>query len=220
MADSSSYLVCNTCGTQHPTPDRAALTTCFICDDPRQYTPPAGQSFTTLSALRSAGDRRNDFRPFPGEDNANPRFTSIVTTPQFAIGQRAVLIRTPRGNVLWDCVTYLDDETAKRVDALGGIQAMVISHPHFYSAHLEWAERFGCKVYLAAEDKQWLARRSERQVFLEGVETRIEVAGEDSRVRVIKLGGHFPGSCELFLSLLLWSFPSWRCRDSELLTTG
>ena len=202
MADSSSYLVCNTCGTQHPTPDRTALTTCFICDDPRQYTPPAGQSFTTLSALREAGNRHNEFRPFPGgdEDPANPRFTSIVTVPQFAIGQRAVLIRTPRCNVLWDCVTYLDDETAARVDALGGVQAMVISHPHFYSAHLEWAERFGCSVYLAAEDERWLARRSEaRQVFLGEVETRIEVAGQDTGVRVIQLGGHFPGSCKCCL---------------------
>ena len=192
---SSSYLVCNTCGTQHRTPDRAFLTTCFICDDPRQYVPPSGQSFTTLSALRAAGDRRNGFRPFPGD----ARFTGIATTPQFAIGQRAVLVRTPKGNVLWDCVTYLDDETVERVNALGGIQAIVISHPHFYSSHLDWAERFRCRVYLAAEDKRWLARQSdERHVFLEDVETRIEIDGEDTGVKVIKLGGHFPGSCKSF----------------------
>ncbi|KAK4129401.1 hypothetical protein N657DRAFT_640019 [Parathielavia appendiculata] len=194
MADSSLYLVCNTCGTQHPTSDRSALTTCFICDDPRQYTPPSGQSFTTLSALRSEKERRNEFHPFPGD----PRFTSIVTVPKFAIGQRAILIQTPRGNVLWDCVTFLDDETVRRVRAMGGIRAMVISHPHFYSSHLEWAEAFGCPVYLAAEDRRWLARRSqESQEFLEVVETRVEVDGEDTGVRVIKLGGHFPGSLVL-----------------------
>ncbi len=200
--DSSSYLVCNTCGTQHSTTDRASLTTCFICDDPRQYVPPSGQSFTTLSTLRAAGDRRNDFRPFSGD----ARFTGITTTPQFAIGQRAILIRTPKGNVLWDCITYLDDETVEQVNALGGIRAMVISHPHFYSSHLEWAERFGCRVYLAAEDKRWLARRSdERQVFLDEVETRIEIGGEDTGVRVIKLGGHFPGSCKSFcVFLIVW----------------
>jgi glyoxylase-like metal-dependent hydrolase (beta-lactamase superfamily II) len=125
-----------------------------------------------------------------------------VTTPKFAIGHRAILIQTPKGNVLWDCVTYLDDETVDRIKGMGGIQAMVISHPHFYSSHLEWSERFDCKVYLAAEDKQWLARRSdERQVFLEEVETRVMVDGEDTGVRVVKLGGHFPGSCEFCLVL-------------------
>ncbi|KAK4242685.1 beta-lactamase-like protein [Achaetomium macrosporum] len=196
MTDTSSYLVCNTCGTQHPTAERTALTTCFICDDPRQYTPPSGQSFTTLSALRSAGDgRHNGFGPFIKDD---PRFTHIVTKPKFAIGQRAILIRTPKGNVLWDCITYIDDDTVTRIKEMGGIQAMVISHPHFYSTHLEWAERFGCRVYLAREDQKWLARRDEeRQVFLDAVETRVEINGEDTGVRVIKLGGHFPGSLVL-----------------------
>lgn len=205
---SSSYLVCNACGTQHATANRTALTTCFICDDPRQYTPPSGQSFTTLSTLRDAGGHHNEFHPYPPSPSSSsastfiesaghqPLFTSIRTAPQFAIGQRAMLIATPAGNVLWDCVAYLDEATVGKVQDMGGIKAMVISHPHFYSTHLEWAERFGCPVYLAAEDKGWLARRSEaRQVFLVETETRIVVDGVDTGVRVIKLGGHFPGSC-------------------------
>lgn len=196
MTDSSTYLVCNTCGTQHATADRAALTTCFICDDPRQYMPPEGQSFTTLALMRESGVRHNGFLPVRSKTDAQTPFTSIVTAPSFAIGQRALLIQTPRGNVLWDCITYLDDATAERIDQMGGLQAIVISHPHFYSSHLEWAERFDCPVHLAAEDREWLARRSSRrQVFLDQVETRIEVDGHDTGVRAIKLGGHFPGSC-------------------------
>ncbi|KAL2023621.1 hypothetical protein VTK56DRAFT_1778 [Thermocarpiscus australiensis] len=195
MTDSLSYLICTACGTQHPTSDPTALTTCFICDDPRQFTPPTGQSFTTLAALRQANQHRNEFHPFPSGDL---RFTSIVTEPRFAIGQRAILVRTPAGNVLWDCVSYLDDATAERIARAGGIQAIVVSHPHFYATHLEWAERFDCPVYLAAEDRQWLARRDpKRQVFLERTETRIEVGGRDTGVRVVKLGGHFPGSLVL-----------------------
>jgi hypothetical protein len=213
MTDTSLYLVCNTCGTQHPTADRAALTTCFICDDPRQYTPPSGQSFTTLAELRSsasAGEdqqqrRHNEFHPLIKDDAL--RFTRIVTKPAFAIGQRAILIRTPKGNVLWDCVAYIDDDTVARVKEMGGIQAMVISHPHFYSTHLEWAERFGCPVYLAREDREWLARRDEkRQVSLDGIETKVEINGEDTGVRVVKLGGHFPGSCECPFLLSFFSF--------------
>lgn len=34
---------------------------------------------------------------------------------KFAIGQRAILIQTPSGNVLWDCITLLDQETVDKV---------------------------------------------------------------------------------------------------------
>lgn len=36
-------------------------------------------------------------------------------TSKFAIGQRAILLLTPHGNVLWDCITYLDQETVDKV---------------------------------------------------------------------------------------------------------
>ncbi|KAK4105672.1 hypothetical protein N658DRAFT_503779 [Parathielavia hyrcaniae] len=182
MADSSLFLICNACGTQYATSDRNALTTCFICDDPRQYTPPSGQTFTTLSALRAEPERHNEFHPFPSSSSSSSaRFTSIVTVPKLAIGQRAILIHTPGATCC-------------------GVQAMVVSHPYFYSSHLEWAEALDCTAYLAAEDApRWLARRSSgaRQVLLDRVETRVEVDGEDTGVRIVKLGGHFPGSLVL-----------------------
>jgi hypothetical protein len=34
------------------------------------------------------------------------------------------------------------------VEKLGGIQAIVISHPHFYSAMCAWGLRFGAPVYV------------------------------------------------------------------------
>ena len=43
--------------------------------------------------------------------------------PKFAIGQRAILLRTEHGNVLWDCLSYVDDATVEKVGetyALGG----------------------------------------------------------------------------------------------------
>ncbi|KAK4136600.1 hypothetical protein BT67DRAFT_416808 [Trichocladium antarcticum] len=195
MTDSLSYLICTTCGTQHPTADRAALTTCFICDDPRQFTPASGPSFTTLTTLTTNGAHHNEFHPVPSD----PRLTAITTVPPFGIGQRAILVRTPRGNILWDCVSYLDDATAADVAARGGLAAIVISHPHFYGTHAEWAARFRCPVYVAGEDRGWLARRSARQVFIEeGVgEMRVEVDGGDTGARAVKLGGHFPGSMVL-----------------------
>ncbi|KAI0859630.1 beta-lactamase-like protein [Xylaria cubensis] len=184
------WLVCKTCGTQFPTDDKHKVTTCLICDDPRQYVPPSGQFFTSLDELRSTGEHKNIFTPLPGDPKG--RFVGINTQPKVAIGQRAILVQTPEGNVLWDCITLLDDETIKKIKDLGGLKAIVISHPHYYSTHLEWARAFDCPVYLAAEDKEWLTEHdATRQVFVTDIET--EVFG----TKVLKLGGHFPGSLVL-----------------------
>ncbi|KAI8964585.1 beta-lactamase-like protein [Daldinia sp. FL1419] len=183
-----SWLVCTACGTQFPTTNKQELKTCFICDDPRQFTPPTGQAFTTLDEIRP--NAKNVWSPFEGYD----KFISIHTEPKVAIGQRAVLIKTPVGNVLWDCLTLIDDETIDKIKSLGGLKAIAISHPHYYSTHVEWARAFDCPVYLAAEDKQWTTQSSAHQVFVTETELDLRVDGASSGVKVLKLGGHFPGS--------------------------
>lgn len=189
-AASYSWLVCLTCGTQFPTSDRTAVKTCHICDDPRQFVPPSGQAFTTLGELIKA--HKNEFVPH-AED---PTITFISTTPKLCIGQRAALIQTPRGNILWDCIALLDEETIGRIEAVGGLEAIVISHPHFYSTHVQWARAFKCPVYLASEDKEWATMDSSHQVLITETETEIEGTG----IKAIKLGGHFPGSMVLLSS--------------------
>ncbi|CAK7268417.1 hypothetical protein SEPCBS119000_003053 [Sporothrix epigloea] len=181
-------LVCTACGTQFPITDRARLPSCRICDDPRQFTPPTGQAFVTMADVRR--DYRNIWHPATGGDE---RLTSIASEPKLAIGQRAILVRTPSGNILWDCLTLLDEETLTRIRELGGLQAIVISHPHYYSSHTEWAEAFGCPVYLRSEDREWTVQQSPRQVFWEGNDVQT-VLGKDSNALAIRLGGHFPGS--------------------------
>ncbi|KAI0160518.1 beta-lactamase-like protein [Xylariaceae sp. FL1272] len=182
----TDWLVCNACGTQFPTSERSKLATCFICDDPRQFTPPSGQSFTTLTSLRST--HKNTFTPLASDPE---NIISIATTPKFAIGQRAIFIRTSKGNVLWDCITLLDSDTITKIKSLGGLSGIIISHPHYYTTHLEWASAFSCPVYLASEDSPWLAQRSPSQIFINGTATPI------LGTTVLKLGGHFPGSLVL-----------------------
>ncbi|EEU48972.1 uncharacterized protein NECHADRAFT_103278 [Fusarium vanettenii 77-13-4] len=182
----ATWLVCVTCGTQFPTDDRSKVKTCHICDDPRQFVPASGQSFSTLEELGKT--HRNEFTPCP----ADSRLTFISSTPKLAIGQRAILIQTPEGNILWDCISLLDEETISRIQALGGLRAIVISHPHFYSTHVQWARAFGCPVYLSAEDARWATMASAHQIPLASTETEV-VSG----VKAIKLGGHFPGSMVL-----------------------
>ncbi|KAA8649855.1 putative metallo-beta-lactamase domain protein [Aspergillus tanneri] len=125
---------------------------------------------------------------------------TIRTVPRLAIGQRAFLCRTPYGNVLWDCLTYLDDETIAQINKLGGIAAIVISHPHYYATNLHWADTFNCPVYLSAEDAEWVMRKGPRQDFWEGSELRLPLGpGDDAGdVVAVKTGGHFPGSSVLW----------------------
>jgi hypothetical protein len=73
----------------------------------------------------------------------DPGLTSIVTVSPFGIGQQAFLVQTPAGNVLWDCISHLDEATIAAVCERGGIQGIAISHPHFYATCVEWSETFG-----------------------------------------------------------------------------
>ncbi|KAH6884838.1 beta-lactamase-like protein [Thelonectria olida] len=186
-ATAAAWLVCVTCGTQFPTANRAHVKTCLICDDPRQFVPASGQSFTTLEDVRKA--HSNEFTPCATDS----RLTFISSTPKFAIGQRAILVQSSTGNILWDCISLLDVETVAKIEALGGLKAIVISHPHFYSTHVQWARAFKCPVYLSSRDRQWTRLDSGHQVFLTETETEIEGTG----VKAIQLGGHFPGSMVL-----------------------
>ena len=198
-----NLLICAACGTQFDVENRSLLKHCRICDDPRQFVPVTGQAFTTLAELK-AGPYVNKWKAL----DFDQRFYSIWTEPKIAIGQRCILIKTPLGNVLWDCITFLDHETISKINEMGGLAAIVISHPHYYTTHLEWADTFDCPVYLSWEDKEWLNRLDrlgKARTFIEGKEEEIEVRGEKTGVKALKLGGHFPGSlvCLAFGRLLV-----------------
>jgi hypothetical protein len=67
----------------------------------------------------------------------------IGTHPKFVIGQRALLLYTPEGNVLWDCISLIDDATVSLINGLGGLRAIAISHPHFFTTLVDWSRAFG-----------------------------------------------------------------------------
>jgi len=117
--------ICATCGTQQA-PSAQPPAHCAICEDERQYIGWQGQRWTTLAAVSQDHHNRIQLE--------EPDLTGIGTEPAFAIGQRALLVQTPAGNVLWDCITLLDAATIDAVRALGGIRAIAISHPHYYAS--------------------------------------------------------------------------------------
>jgi hypothetical protein len=175
--------ICITCGTQYPA-SSAAPTDCPICQDDRQYINQNGQQWTTLADLRH--DHANEL------NEIDSGITAIRTTPGFAIAQQAQLIQTPAGNVLWDCISFLDDPTIAEVRQRGGIAAIAISHPHFYSSMIEWSHAFDAPIYLHADNRPWVMRPDEAIKFWEG-DTYDLLPG----LTLVRCGGHFPGSSAL-----------------------
>jgi hypothetical protein len=179
--------ICATCGVQH-TPSDAPPERCPICVDERQYIGRGGQSWTTMEEL--ATDHRNVV------EEEEPGLLCVRTQPSFAIGQRALVVVTDRGNLMWDCVSLVDEDSVRRLREVGGLQAIAISHPHFYASCIEWSEAFGgAPVYLHAADAEWVMRPSPNVVAWEGDDVE-PVPG----LALIRLGGHFPGAAVLHWS--------------------
>jgi hypothetical protein len=176
--------ICLTCGVQYPdTPNPPAL--CVICADERQYVGRRGQRWITLEELRE-GSYQNQVV------DTDPNVESIFTVPQIAIGQRALLVRTEDGNFLWDCVTYIDDATITAVQALGGIQGISVSHPHFYSSVIEWSHAFGgAPVYITEADRAHFVRADPVVQWYSGA---LEIW---PGLTLVQTGGHFEGSAVL-----------------------
>jgi hypothetical protein len=169
--------ICTACGTQFDE-SYAPPEQCAICEEERQYVPERGQTWTTLDAL--AKSHRNTFREYePGV---------IGIGAGFAIGQRALLVRTSGGNVLWDCVATLDASTITIIKSLGGIQAIAISHPHFYTTMAAWSRAFNAPVYLNAADKDWIMHPTPAATLWQGDTCKLW-----DGVTLIRCGGHFPG---------------------------
>jgi hypothetical protein len=178
--------ICITCGTQYPASEYAP-SHCPICEDDRQYINHGGQQWTTLAEMREKYHNT--------VEAIDPRMTAIRTEPSFAIGQQAHMIQTAAGNVLWDCISYLDDATVAEVKRLGGIAAIAISHPHFYSSMVEWSRAFDAPIFLHADNRPWVMRPDDAIQFWDGAAREL-LPG----LTLVRCGGHFPGS-----SVLHWA---------------
>jgi hypothetical protein len=173
------HFICTACGVQHAETSEPPPA-CLICEDERQYVPEEGQRWTTLDELRST--HRNELRDDAG-------LTGIGTEPSFAIGQRALLVPAGGSNVLWDCVTLIDDDTVRAVEELGGLRAIAISHPHYYSSLVEWSRAFGgVPVHLHADDREWVLRPDPCVELWDG-----ETLDLGDGLTLIRCGGHFAG---------------------------
>jgi glyoxylase-like metal-dependent hydrolase (beta-lactamase superfamily II) len=190
------HYICRTCGVQHAATDQPP-DYCLICEDERQYVGYAGQQWITPAELAATHNNHLTL--------LQDGLTAIKTEPSFAIGQRAHLIQTAAGNILWESISLIDDATIQAVRALGGIRAIAISHPHFYSAMVDWSYAFGnVPIYLHRSNQPFVMRPDPVVRYWDG-----EMFSINPDITLIRCGGHFEGSTVLH----------WR-HDQGVLLTG
>jgi hypothetical protein len=172
--------ICATCGNHYPGTESPPAS-CVICADERQWVPRSGQRWTTHQDLAADGRHCELWEEEPG-------LLGIGVTPSVGIGQRALLVRTGQGNLLWDPPGFVDDDAIGRVREAGGLRAVTASHPHFYGAMAEWAHAFGADVLVPEADADWVTRPDPAIRTWAG---QLDVL---PGVTLVQCGGHFPGS--------------------------
>jgi hypothetical protein len=180
-------IICSTCGTYYPAD--SVPEQCIICSDERQYIPDTGQSWTKPKDLH----RKHSIKL----NKLHERLYEIRINPMFAIGQRALLVLSEQGNVLWDCVPMLDELVIEFIKSKGGLKAIAFSHPHYYSNMNDWAEVFNCPVYIHANDAEHIMVKGPHIQLWQGNELEV-----GDGMKIFLIGGHFEGSCLLHVPSL------------------
>ena len=179
------HLICVGCGVQHEASATPPVT-CMVCSDDRQYVAEGGQRWTTHAALAASSRNRIE---------RDVDLLGIGFEERFAIPQRA-LLATSDVNVLWDCVSLVSPAAVDAVNELGGLDAIAISHPHFYASMVEWSDAFGgVPIFLHEADEPWVQRRSPNIQWWSGDDLELSPS-----LRLLHLPGHFPGSTGLHWS--------------------
>ena len=175
--------ICETCGTQFA-PSVEPPAACPICEDERQYVGWDGQRWTTHETLAAQHSLRI------GEDAG---LLAIDMAGGFGIPQRLLLLPAAAGNLMWECVSLVTAEAVAQLRERGGVDRIVISHPHFYASMVQWSEALGnVPILLHAADKAWVQRPSRAIEFWRG-----DVLSLGGGITLVRTGGHFPGSTAL-----------------------
>lgn len=184
------HAICTTCGTQFAESD-APPERCPICEDERQYVGWGGQRWATLAELQGA-------HKLAVRDQGDG-LLGLGVEPKLAIGQRALLVPAQAGgggpgrNVLWDCIGFIDEAAVRVVEAMGGLSAIAISHPHYYGAMVEWSRAFGgAPIWLHEADREWVMRPDPAIRFWGG-----DAHALGPGLTLLRLGGHFAGGTVL-----------------------
>lgn len=175
--------ICKTCGTRYAE-EKFNPEECPVCLDDRQYVNPAGQRWVSYEELQKKYSIKFS--------RIREDIYELSVMPSFGIGQKAHLILSEEGNILWDCLPFLDEPASAFIKSLGGLKAIAISHPHYYGIMHEWAREFDCPVYLHENDREWVMDKEKHLNFWKGEGLKLS-----RELKILCVGGHFPGSTVL-----------------------
>ncbi|MBK6331228.1 MAG: MBL fold metallo-hydrolase [Bacteroidetes bacterium] len=177
------------CSTQEQHIQQFSLETCVICLDERQWLPQEGQLWTKLTDLQKSNSVKLN--------RLQDKMYELEINPTFAIGQRALLVLSKNGNLLWDCIPLLDEMTIEFIKSKGGLKAIAFSHPHFYSNMNVWAETFKCPIYIHKKDEEHIMVKGSHIQLWQGDEKKLW-----DGMKLFCVGGHFEGSSILHVPFL------------------
>ncbi|WP_166345281.1 hydrolase [Phytoactinopolyspora limicola] len=171
-------IICKTCAVEYdePPPD-----VCPICSDERQYVPATGQVWLSIRDLHEGGAVIRITQHSP--------ILWGLSAPGVGIGQQMLLLHTPQGNLLWDPLGFIDEQTVAWLRAQGPVLGIAASHPHMFGVQVSWSEALDDAPVLVNEaDAEWLGRRSPAITFWSGKHQVTE------GLTLYQIGGHFRGS--------------------------
>jgi hypothetical protein len=174
--------LCRECGARFPEATTPP-TGCPICLDERQFVRWGGQEWHTVEDLA-----KNHEIACTQDHGA----LSLRVTPDFAIGQRALLVEAAEGNLLWDCIGLVTREAVAAIRARGPVIGIAISHPHYYTAMAEWAEALDVPVHLHADDRAWVTQPDPAIRHWNGEALKLGPS-----LTLLRCGGHFAGATVL-----------------------
>jgi glyoxylase-like metal-dependent hydrolase (beta-lactamase superfamily II) len=122
-----------------------------------------------------------DAFPLPLDDNVY--FCGFTAESSF--GAWSYLITRPQGNVLIDSPRFAT-QLLKRIDAMGGVSRMLLTHKDDIAAHELFQEKFGCQRLMHADDG---AARLGLEQIIQGEEP-VQL---DDELLVIPTPGHTRG---------------------------
>ncbi|HKP72731.1 MAG TPA: MBL fold metallo-hydrolase, partial [Pyrinomonadaceae bacterium] len=135
-------------------------------------------------------DVRAAIDAFPARISENVYFCGFTSESSFGAWSYLV-VRPPEegGNVLVDSPRYAS-QLVKRIEAMGGVHQMFLTHRDDIADHAKFAKRFGCTRVMHAADG---ARALGMERVIEG-EDEVEL---DETLRVIPVPGHTRGHAVL-----------------------
>jgi len=190
--------------------------TCIDCDACRQIAPAIfrerneqsivyHQPETDAERLRAqmalvacptgsiGAERKQDLgqaiRAYPDRIAENVYFCGFTSESSF--GAWSYLIQRPEGNVMVDSPRFAR-QLVKRIEEMGGVSLMFLTHRDDVADHRHWAEHFGCKRVIHCDDVTSGTRSVETRI--QGAEAvRLGEDGKASDLVAIPTPGHTRG---------------------------